>query len=388
MTKRMEDHGAARLALCEALADELGKATGDEWIRDDSAAFQEDSWLELGDPAGFRGSVFRRTGDGFAVRVTVCLEYNRGDRVTARIDWPDDPTESGAGRAQRLRNAPGCAYDTPEPMTTAAADRPARAVARQIARELVTVEHADAWAALEGQNAARLALRDTAADWRAKVGAALTGNLETADLHPSGVYRAKHDSRWHGPSPRAHPVGLDLRDPEGNRPGGIASVDLPEDPDAGARHMCRRWFVNAGLIVTPVDNCHLDNTDRAIAGRLEDARRALPGPRVGDFVQLPEQVQPVMRICGLGFDGERFGLTHGGSFSLPALRAPAVDPARESTAGYSGGLDWRDGWRLDRLEDTGHIARARFWFFSHGQPGAGCGVDVALDARVFRLRDE
>ncbi|WP_412506165.1 hypothetical protein [Roseovarius sp. SYSU LYC5161] len=235
MTKRIEDHGAARLALCEGLADALGEATGDTWTRDDSATFHEDSWNELGDPAGFRGSVFRRTGDGFAVRVTACLEYNRGDRVTARIDWPDDPTERGAGRAQRLHNAPGWAYDTPEPMTTAAADRPARAVARQIARELVTVEHADAWAAIEDQNAARLALCDTAADWRAKVSAALTGDPAAADDPRRGIRYSECQSSFSGPSPRLHPVGLDLHDPGGNRPGGIASVDLPDDPDAAAR---------------------------------------------------------------------------------------------------------------------------------------------------------
>ncbi|WP_412506166.1 hypothetical protein [Roseovarius sp. SYSU LYC5161] len=175
--------------------------------------------------------------------------------------------------------------------------------------------------------------------------------------------------------------------PAGDDPDNTGPRTFTAPTRATARHHCRRWFVDAGIITVPTDNAHLDATDRAVAGRLEDARRRMVGPRVGDFVMLPGQAAPVTRICGFSFDGERFGLTHGGSFSLPALGAPARDPALEARAGYSGGFDWCDEWRLDRLADSGQIVRGRFWFFSHGQPGAGRGVDVSLDAQVFDLGD-
>ena len=163
----------------------------------------------------------------------------------------------------------------------------------------------------------------------------------------------------------------------------------------GACHMVRKWFLEAGLITLSYDHSHLDSIDRALAEHLESARAAMPGPRVGDFVRLPAHQRPVSRICDFSFDGTRFGLTGGGSFSLYASRAIGPDgrfltPARlrhpEVGAGYSGGLDWEKEWRLDRLEDTGETAPGRFWFFSHGEQRAHNGVDVLLSCRVFTLK--
>lgn len=156
---------------------------------------------------------------------------------------------------------------------------------------------------------------------------------------------------------------------------------------AGARHMCRRYFVDSGIVLVPHDHSHMDATDRGTAYYLTQARGRMDGPRVGDFVELPGG--RVRRICGLSGnygpdDGpERFGLTDGGSYALPALRD---DSAREAPASYSGGLDWQDEWTVDRLTDTGRTGKGRFWFFHHGRPAAGGGVDVALDCRVYALK--
>lgn len=166
------------------------------------------------------------------------------------------------------------------------------------------------------------------------------------------------------------------------------SITLSHPTKAGAIHMARKAFVEAGIITVPHDNAHLDEVDRAIAGRLEDSREMMPGARVGDYARHPSG--RVQRICGFGGSsigkaGEpdtRVGLTDGGSYALPRLRKPASGAVGAS---YSGGLSWDDAWTLGRLSDSGERVKGRFWFFSHGQPGAGRGVDCALTCRVFDI---
>ena len=158
------------------------------------------------------------------------------------------------------------------------------------------------------------------------------------------------------------------------------SVTFSHPSRAGALHMCRKAFVGAGVILVPHDDSHMDETDRGIAFNIRKARAEYPGPVSGDFVRLPSG--RVRRICGIGFNGETFGLTDGGSFGINAsLRAGGG-------ASYSGGLDWQDGWTLARLHATGETGKGRFWFFSHGRPAAGGGVDVAIDCRIWELRGE
>lgn len=147
----------------------------------------------------------------------------------------------------------------------------------------------------------------------------------------------------------------------------------------GAVLMCRRFFVESGLLPVPCDNSHLDAEDAAIAAELRAAWEATPGVRVGDFYISGRQR---LRICGHSWDGESVGTTPGGSFSLPARRISAP-----LGTGYSGGLDWPGIRRADLVEAT-PPAPGRFWFFSHGLAGAGRGVDVLLPCRVWQLADK
>jgi len=152
---------------------------------------------------------------------------------------------------------------------------------------------------------------------------------------------------------------------------------------AGALHMCRKWFVEAGLVLVPFDHSHMNPADRARAHDLARARAKITGPRCGDFVQI--EGRGLQRICGFGFtDSSRFALTPGGSFSLPSDPAK-LGPDWES---YSGGLDWSPEYIRADLMDSGRYVMGRFWFFSGGRMAAGGGVDVALPCRVYRLKGD
>jgi hypothetical protein len=150
----------------------------------------------------------------------------------------------------------------------------------------------------------------------------------------------------------------------------------------GALHMARKWFVEAGIVLVPFDHSHMNPGDRLRAVKLQEARDLIAGPRWGDYVQLPGHVRAVSRICGISHDDARFGLTGGGSFSLPG-DAAQLTPHWES---YSGALDWDSAYRLDDLEDAGRHEMGRFWFFSGGVMAAHGGVDVALPCRVYLLK--
>lgn len=226
MTRETETaHGEARLNLCHNLAEALTTATGDLWTRDDSRVYQGEGWRDSGLAHDFRGSAFVRQRDGFTIRATGPCAYNKPDRMAAAIDWPKNPVESGGYAVRRYRDAPGVDWNQPEPGCTFAADRPAKAVARQIVRELTKPEHVAAWAALERLNAEAVTTKDTATAWREAVGEALGQPLAFSEVA----------GRIPGLSDYCNPVGLSLTDETGKRPGGVASVRLPEDPAAAAR---------------------------------------------------------------------------------------------------------------------------------------------------------
>lgn len=150
---------------------------------------------------------------------------------------------------------------------------------------------------------------------------------------------------------------------------------------AGAVHMARKYFVESGAVLLPFDHCHMGALDVVRAQGLQRARGAHAVPLVGDFVQLADHVAPVARICGFGSSAPVFGLSYGGSFSLPS------DPTQtgQAWAGYSGALDWRPEYRTARLVATGRTQYARFWFHSADPANGGAGVDAALACRVWTL---
>lgn len=149
---------------------------------------------------------------------------------------------------------------------------------------------------------------------------------------------------------------------------------------AGALHMARKYFVEAGIVLLPFDHSHLAAPDRAHAHDLTQARAALSVPLAGDFVQLPKQRIPTPRICGFsGITAGAFALSYGGSFSVPS-KAAQVGP---HWCSYSGALEWRPDYITERLTDTGRTLRGRFWFQSVDPTRGGDGIGVALPCRVW-----
>lgn len=141
--------------------------------------------------------------------------------------------------------------------------------------------------------------------------------------------------------------------------------------EIGCQIAIRRYFLDIGLIPVPEDNTHLDEVDRVIAATIERdyGNRADRRPREGDFAMMPDG--SLRRCCHAHEHGMQ--TTFGGSFST----------GKGGYVSYSGSLEPSTLW--ESFEDTGETRRGRFWFFSHGQAGAGRGVDVFLTCRVYRV---
>jgi hypothetical protein len=140
----------------------------------------------------------------------------------------------------------------------------------------------------------------------------------------------------------------------------------------GCEIAIRRFFIEAGIIQIPADNSHLDDENKVIAARIAAAYGAKQDrPRVGDFIRIPGR--GLHRFCF----AHEFGMqtTPGGSFYVGTCGG--VD--------YSGSLDRCKLY--ERFKPTGETIKGRFWFFSHNRPGAGRGVDIFLDCRVYDLVD-
>ena len=138
----------------------------------------------------------------------------------------------------------------------------------------------------------------------------------------------------------------------------------------GCRLMIVQHLIDAGLIGPSEDNSHLDARNAEIAARAQAARDNFTGrPRLGDFVIMPSG--KVERCCAAWDDGMQ--TTEGGSWHV----------STSGTCSFSGGLNASQLW--ESFKPTEETRLGRFWFFSHGQPGAGRGVDVFLPCRVYRL---
>jgi hypothetical protein len=124
----------------------------------------------------------------------------------------------------------------------------------------------------------------------------------------------------------------------------------------------------------------LDEQDTATLAELVARHVEREGPRVGDFVIWREQDgERVYRRISYDW-GEDVQTSDGGSFHL----------GRHGVS-FSGSL--HPAIPTADLVDTGETREGPVWFFHHGMPGAGRGMDVVAPFRVYayvgetRLRD-
>lgn len=116
-----------------------------------------------------------------------------------------------------------------------------------------------------------------------------------------------------------------------------------------------------------------DDRDAAILAERQRARDAIAGPRVGDYVRMPDgTLRRFTYAWGDGLQTTCAGF--GCSFYLCA----------SGHASYSGGLD--PTIAREHIVATDETRPGAFWFFHHDLAGAGRGVDVTAPCRVYVVR--
>jgi hypothetical protein len=100
-----------------------------------------------------------------------------------------------------------------------------------------------------------------------------------------------------------------------------------------------------------------------------------PGPRVGDFIELPVTDIRQGNMTRITYHWTDYVQTGGmsGSYYLSIL----------GFMDYSGGLD--PGVKVQFLSNTGKTKNGSCWFFDDDLPRAGGGVNVQIPCRVFSL---
>jgi len=116
-------------------------------------------------------------------------------------------------------------------------------------------------------------------------------------------------------------------------------------------------------------NSKLDNKDKEILEKCFTNRQNLKGPQVGDYILKGDKLHRFSHNWG------ESGLqtSPGGSFYLE----------NSGYGDFSGGLD--PTVPLDKIKETSTQKLGIFWFFHHGFPGQGCGVNVEIPCRVYEL---
>jgi hypothetical protein len=118
-----------------------------------------------------------------------------------------------------------------------------------------------------------------------------------------------------------------------------------------------------------------DAKDAEILANRERLYNLIPGPRVGDFLEIAEDV--MLRF------------THDWGESIQTTVWPkhpchgdASFYLSDGYVSFSGSLDRA----IDKgeLEDTGRKLEAAFWFFHHNHAGADCGVYCKMPVRVWK----
>lgn len=116
-----------------------------------------------------------------------------------------------------------------------------------------------------------------------------------------------------------------------------------------------------------------DERDAEILRASTRERDATEGPRVGDFVRMP--------------DGELRRFTHEWDDGFQTTIRANVDTSfylgRDGRVSFSGSLDRTIA--RERIEATDETKDGRFWFFHHGEVGAHRGVDAMTPCRVYRV---
>lgn len=120
-------------------------------------------------------------------------------------------------------------------------------------------------------------------------------------------------------------------------------------------------------------NILLDAQDRTILSERALKYQNLTGPRVGDFVQMP--------------DGSLRRFTHDWGkdiqTTLPATGGGSFYLTEDGHASYSGGLD--SAIMKDRLKlISGRGMAGLFWFFHHGIRRAHNAVHCSITCEVYR----
>ena len=119
-------------------------------------------------------------------------------------------------------------------------------------------------------------------------------------------------------------------------------------------------------------NPHLDPQDMAILRERATRFAALPGPRVGDWVQMA--------------DGSLRRFTHDWGddiqTTLPNTGSATFYLTPEGCASYSGGLD--RAILKSSLTLISEALDGRFWFFHHNWARAHNGVDALMPCRLFK----
>jgi len=108
------------------------------------------------------------------------------------------------------------------------------------------------------------------------------------------------------------------------------------------------------------------------------ARERFTGPRVGDFVHMPDGT-----LRRFTYDwGDGLQTTVGAAH--PCNGDASFYLGRSGEASFSGSLD--STIPRDRITLTDERHAGRFWFFHHGFPGAHQGVHCDAPCRVYRVR--
>lgn len=111
-----------------------------------------------------------------------------------------------------------------------------------------------------------------------------------------------------------------------------------------------------------------DERDQAILNERIGLRDKIGGPRIGDFVKMPDG-----RTMRFSHDwGDTIQISFGGSFYL----------AWDGHAAFSGGLE--PSIDKDNIIDTGETKKGLFWFFHHDHRQASNGVDVGAPCRIYK----
>ncbi|MES3016233.1 MAG: hypothetical protein V4721_00580 [Bacteroidota bacterium] len=117
-----------------------------------------------------------------------------------------------------------------------------------------------------------------------------------------------------------------------------------------------------------------DDRDKAILLERETLFNKVKGPRVGDYIIMPEgDLRRFTHDWGTDIQTTSKGM--GGSWYLGG-----------GSASFSGALD--PGISKDKFTDTGKTLKGGFWFFHHNRSEAHNGVDFEIECRVFQASME